>query len=315
MIKLSDIVGSSVCNTKPTRGFMNIQHKMDANAMASVLIMSDAKQAKSSTRYMEQKDLYVNNDSPTTELQRYSLPVSNRTIRHRKLACMAILFICNYVKERDATVIYVGNSPDKDVDIIREMFPTIQLITFFVSEDNIFNREVALTHKGKYLISVYKTKTIPVDSSPEESMLDDTIHQDNERHRQWIEAMQPKASMIRFRVPLGRRNISYLGGTLYFQPWSSPYCTEFKLLSTLEELNSVYVWDIVKLHKILNRHNMLTREIVAFIHPALGVSVELIGMSNDYDSYMTLYVLWRYSTRFLGDPQLVYKTLENFIIK
>lgn len=299
---------------KPKRGIMNIQHKMDPSAMASVLIMSDAKQAKSTTKYMETKDLYANIESSITDLRRYALPVTNRTIRHRKLACMAILFICNYVKEKDATIVYVGNSPDKDIDIIRELFPSIRLVTFFETDGHIFNREVAELNHGNYLISTYKSKVVIGDESLEVSIIDEAIHKDNELHREWISAMRPRASMIRFRLS-NMRTISYLGGTLYFQPWSAPYCIEYKLLSTLEELDSIYVWDISRLHKIINRHNMLTRETIAYIHPALGESTALTGMSNDFDSYMTLFILWRYATRFLEDPQQVYSVLNNFVIK
>lgn len=193
--------------------------------------------------------------SPLTDTRRYnrrtvlSLPVQH--MGQRKLLMSEIEFLINHYDEwNDAltVLVYAGAAPGTHIVMLLRMFPRLHVVLVdpkmfhrslvvharVMVEQCMFTKEHAVRLRDRFgsknilFISDIRTADHNIASTP--AQYAEMIRQDNERQQQWILAMRPRASLVKFKLPWTHAYTTYLDGTIYLPVWGRKGTTESRLL-------------------------------------------------------------------------------------
>lgn len=194
-------------------------------------------------------------NSPTMKYRRRK--DEEKSVLHwgqRKLLLVEIEFLTNYSNENDI-VLYAGAAPGIHIKYLSKLFPTLSFILYDPNDFSIcetdkikifqsyFTKEIA----GRY--ANYDNILFMSDIRTADHNLMDTItiekqvEKDNELQKDCYIVMNPKKSLLKFRLPWKVRvgneykfvtkcgnNYNYLKGDIIIQPWKPQTSTETRLL-------------------------------------------------------------------------------------
>lgn len=165
----------------------------------------------------------------------------------RKLLVMTLFFLTKYLSDGD-TVIYIGASPGYNLKFITKLFPKTKWVLYDPREimvkknknikicNEYFNdetaREVAKRYNPKKLLIISDIRTFTDDYS---------VYNDLISQQKWVKIIKPKKAMLKFRLPFKLiKELNYLDGDLYLQPWTKPLSSETRLVTSASENNVIY---------------------------------------------------------------------------
>lgn len=271
-----------------------------------------------------------------------SLPYSNRervtkTLLHwgqRKLLMSEIEFLTRYTADTPAgartRVVYVGAAPGHHIPVLLEMFPAVDF-TLYDSEN--FNRD--LVSRGDRRVTIVKRyftdsdarsfhpnnkrekrsevlfisdiRALKYGSKHSISHNSAAINENMETQNRWRLLMDPKASLLKFRLNWDDNKTVYPNGILTFPVWGKRDTTECRLMVERGEEDREYD----------NRHhegqmayfNTVTRPAL-YDQPIRGG-----GLDRCYDCKAETYIIAKYlsSIRALpGEPAARNKIIREF---
>lgn len=256
----------------------------------------------------------------------------------RKLLIMDIEFLTNYSEPGD-TVVYVFSSPAVHISYLSTLFPHVKFHLYSArpflinSSDSItlFNEEFCNDHASYYrkisseskksngILFISDKRTVLSKSMDNPYLLEKIIEKDNRNQEKWHNIIQPKKSMLKFRLPWpvpcssqshhknndlnkkdtksnkkdtkswatrGGRYFTYLNGDIMLQPWCSGSSSETRLIVSPGAKQRKY--DNVKYEEQMNFHNKHAR-VSCYNHTVVGE-----GIDHCYDCRAEIEILRNY---------------------
>jgi cap2 methyltransferase len=212
----------------------------------------------------------------------------------RKLLLTEIEFLTNCGNLSD-TVVYVGSAPGYHIKLLTKYFPNHKFelydpSKFGIDQTNnvkihqlLFTDAIAQNYVGKGIlfISDIRTDMHKYTEEWEEEIIDNMNTQ-----KKWVEIINPKMAMLKFRLPYNPGITKYFSGKIYFQPWVGQSSTETRLITNGKEYT---LYDNTDYEQILYRHNRITRN-QKFDHQYTKIE----GLDYCYDCKAEIEILIRY---------------------
>jgi cap2 methyltransferase len=166
----------------------------------------------------------------------------------RKLLISEMHFLNHYYNEK-YTVVYVGAGPGHHIPLLAEFYPNFTFILYdktkfaFEATPRLIQRNYYFSEKEaekikkefKTMLFMSDIRNLEISKYKNEGDLDindSIILEDLEKQGKWVEIMEPKASLIKFRLPYKYKTpTKFYDGLNYLQPWS-PVSTESRLWIT-----------------------------------------------------------------------------------
>ena len=185
----------------------------------------------------------------------------------RKLFLTELYFLSNYYDDsKDTVVIYAGSAPGTHLNFFMKIYPKIiwelidprEIKVKKTQNVNIhhqyFTDDFALLLKNKYI-----DKTVLFISDIRTSIDDTAILRDLMMQKSWVEIMQPKFSMLKFKLPYElSHSMEYFNGVILLQGWAPLASTEARLIvSDAFKSKTYYTTDY---EEKFFYHNTITRQ-------------------------------------------------------
>ena len=209
-------------------------------------------------------------------------PESDRTVYwgQRKLTLMEIDFFSKHSQPGDV-VVYIGSAPGHHLAYLAgTLFQDLHFLLFdpapfnpiLLGLDNVainneyfdMNYATQFSQRNANLLFVSDIRRLQHD---EEGLLEDMA-----RQAAWLKQIHPKASLLKFRLPMDPGQSLYLDGELWMQPYAAPYSYETRLVCVRESAGDgsdgsdggfvpprEVVWDHEVYAKRLDHFNATTR--------------------------------------------------------
>jgi hypothetical protein len=240
-----------------------------------------------------------------------------------------IEFLTLYAKpDKKWTVVYAGSAQGTHILYLSELFPNVtfhlydpskfdnNLVNYAKTHENIkifnelFLNETCQQYKNKedvFFISDIRTVPSDTETMHERDEDGDTTSDADEAsaefekevsknmawQKEWVEIMQPVASMLKFRLPYKPGKTKYLDGKIYFQVWAGKTSSEGRLIS--EKPYRIIEYDNTDYEQCMFRLNLCDRAMdmgdeIEFRQPAPVI--------NNYDVLAEEHILKEYIKTF-----------------
>jgi hypothetical protein len=148
--------------------------------------------------------------------------------------------------------------------------------------------------------------------------------EDMELQRKWVEAIKPKYSMLKFRLPFPEKeviellgeNVEYLPGIIYKQPWSRGKSIETRLIVSGDNLVPVK-YSLSDYEQQMFYHNSVLRRMdykFPFSEKLDGIVIsKFLTINKRYDSAYIITLLNQYFIR--SNPDIEEPAIKSRIIK
>lgn len=152
-----------------------------------------------------------------------------------------------------------------------------------------------------------------------EKTVEKYIWDDMLMQQRWVEIMNPKEALLKFRLPWpleGRDfNVMYLAGTVFWQIWAQQASTETRLVP--KKKNNKYYqdsWSVKEYEELCFYHNNTTRETKRFLDPLTmkDQDIDPPELLDDFDSCAEILVLQKYLEK-IENPKTDVLELSTFI--
>jgi len=167
----------------------------------------------------------------------------NVHIGQRKLLMSEIYFLTKYGHLSDC-VVYAGAAGGHHIPYLATLFPKHKFYLWDPAPFAIAPTDRLEIHNKCFTddVAAYYMDQSPlficdVRSGSDDMQFDEfeaEVHRNNQMQRRWIELMQPKMSMLKFRVPYNTpvsNAYEYLDGELCIQTWAPPFSGETRLIT------------------------------------------------------------------------------------
>lgn len=217
--------------------------------------------------------------------ERISTPLLTIHSGQRKLLIIEIEFLTKYAC-MGSTVVYAGAAPGRHIRCLSTLFPEC---TFELYDPLPFSRVLEnvprISLHREYFTDKTAEKYLDINSSvlfisdirsgdSKEGDFDDHIASNMQAQQRWVEIIQPKRALLKFRLPFIAGSTQYLDGTLLLQPWAPEMSAELRLDTDGTKYKS---YDHTEIEQRMYRHNIITR-VQNFHHP-----VHARGIDHCYD--------------------------------
>jgi hypothetical protein len=182
-----------------------------------------------------------------------------------KLLLTEIQFLSRLKKEdlEDAVVVYAGAADGRHMPILIDLFPEIKALhlwdprPYFPGLDQVpkiklftglFTEEIARSYSKQKTLFISDIRTVPVI---------DQIIEDQKMQMEWVLAMQPLWSMLKFRMPYPPGKYEYLDGEIRLQAFSPSFSAETRLIS--HRPYKLKKWDTAEYEERLSWWNRVAR--------------------------------------------------------
>eukprot|EP00051_Salpingoeca_urceolata_P013582 m.170617 g.170617 ORF g.170617 m.170617 type:complete len:586 (+) comp17831_c2_seq1:1052-2809(+) len=204
--------------------------------------------ANPGTGYVSRTDLEFSrtlpDDMPRRAYRRRQTEV--KTVIHwgqRKLLLSEVEFLTKYTTGEDDVVVYAGAAPGLHIVYLMELFPDLSFVLIdpapfcnglresdrVLLRREMFTDDIAAEYKGKDVLFICDVRSADVQYHAQASV-DERVKEDMEAQQQWHVLMQPRKSMLKFRLPWGKGITEYLDGDVYFPIWGPVTTTECRLV-------------------------------------------------------------------------------------
>jgi len=214
------------------------------------------------------------------------------------------------IENSESTVIYAGAAPGKHLIVLANLFPNVKfelydpaafdktVINFaeasngrFSIHNQFFDEAVAqqvAERKDDNIIFICDIRTADNRMKPEE--FSKALLEDNDRQKKWTITMEPKISLLKFRLPWGEGKTEYLDGKILIQIYPPCTSTETRLWVTVDDLKkSLKIYDHVEYEEQLMYHNTVQRAQL-FPHdvkvPGLDFCYDCCGLVNTFKALL-----------------------------
>lgn len=236
---------------------------------------------------------------------KYSKRKGDRSVNHwgqRKLLLSEIEFLTNYSSAND-TVVYVGAAPGTHIKWLSDLFPKLKFILYDPADFQIkpsdqieihkefFTDEKAALYSSQNVLFICDIRTADYNLMKDEEV-EETVVKDQYMQLKWYQIMQPKYSMLKFRLPWGKGTTEYLDGKIFFPVWGRPTTTETRLV--VQKNAGFKIYDNTKYEEQLSYFNNVTR--VTYYERQQKFNV--IGLDHCYDCSSELIIVLNYIAKF-----------------
>ena len=230
----------------------------------------------------------------------------NVHIGQRKLLLGEIYFLTKYGNLSNH-VVYAGAASGQHIPFLSQLFPNhifhlwdpapfaIKSNDKIFINNNYFTNEVAELYKDKSPLFICDIRSGSESMKFEE--FEAEVDKNNQMQRKWIEIINPKMSMVKFRVPYGISNSNayeYLNGEICIQAWAPPFSGETRLI-TDGKSKRIYREYEAKMHYV----NIVIRPYVKY--NSLLVLHGVNGISNSFDCSYEIYIWILYAKKFIKE--------------
>eukprot|EP01119_Soliformovum_irregulare_P024019 TRINITY_DN8521_c0_g1_i2.p1 TRINITY_DN8521_c0_g1~~TRINITY_DN8521_c0_g1_i2.p1 ORF type:complete len:421 (+),score=88.91 TRINITY_DN8521_c0_g1_i2:84-1346(+) len=246
-------------------------------------------------------------DSP--KRQYFKTPHEDRSVNHwgqRKLLLSEIEFLTEFAPPdaTDILVVYAGAAPGSHIPYLSSLFPHVSFdlwdpAPFKIESDDklqthqaLFEistaKEIAAKSKDKTLLFISDIRTADPRRDRAE-VVESMISSDMKLQMDWVQAMKPYASMLKFRLPWIEGKTEYLNGKIYLPVWGPETTTEARLIVT--DPDDVIDYDNLKYEQQMFHFNTVTR-VQYYNH-----SIRTRELDHCYDCAAEIHVLRKYQER------------------
>ncbi len=242
-------------------------------------------------------------------------------------------------------VVYVGAAPGTHLGVLSDLFPSVEFYLYDERPfDELLNGKPGIKELNQKLFlgldvqrwqgrdDVFFISDIRNLKHIREEIVSEQISRENERmiwedmtlQQEWVQKIQPVRAHLKFRLPYSWPWLvreqgptkPYLDGLVYRQPWAPQTSTECRLVP-YPDLR-MRDWDYEHQEGLLFYHNTKLRMGVKFNNPLTGTNEappEDIGLTDDYDSTLTTYIVMGYLIKHGVEPipEKIYKLLRILI--
>lgn len=263
--------------------------------------------------------LYLYENSP---LRNYG-EGSKKTTLHAgqlKLCLSEILFLHNHSKDGDL-VIYAGAASGRHFPFILKYFPKLRYILIDPApfdktlikiakketemiklENKFFTDELATTIRKNYEGDILFISDIRLEPNEKD------IIKDMHAQERWHKILQPRYSMLKFRLPWGFGKFKYFDGQVQLQQYPPQTSTETRLI--VEKNPKMRDWDTKQYEDQMFYHNTVARVRLYKIPKYEKIIKSTPGMDNCYDCVASLIIL----DKFIGDHNMSLSELHKELI-
>ena len=170
----------------------------------------------------------------------------SKHLGQHKLFLTLLYFMIHY-GHLSHTVVYAGSAPGSNIFIISEMFPRHRFVLYdtapfdkrLLSRPNVkvyhqlFLKEDAekWKHKGILFLSDIRNPRIGQVNKEETQEQQDIVNEDMNLQSEWIRAMRPAMSMLKFRLRWDHNTTFYWDGDVMIQPYAPLRSSETRLIT------------------------------------------------------------------------------------
>lgn len=255
---------------------------------------------------------YLIGDHTPEKPYRRGAKLSNTHWGQLKLFTSELLFLSHYLDETVVKdVVYVGAAPGDHIVVLSKLFHSVRFHLYdsndFVPQlkncknvtihQRYFDEKDIEIWKAKRCMFVSDIRTLSYDSSKTsvEDMKknEDTVWQDMNLQRKWVEELQPEYSLLKFRLPYAEhfelekgRYRDYLDGIVYVQAFCKASSSEARLCVFGKQITE-RKWDILSYERKMFHHNSEVRSKQLFENPISKTDRYIypeLGLYNDFDS-------------------------------
>lgn len=180
-------------------------------------------------------------DSPQAEYRRRNGEL--KTAVHwgqRKLMVSEIEFLTKYGYD-SSTCVYAGAAPGLHISYLSYLFPTVNFVLVDPKEittetmhnvstyNDFMTDTLARTFYGRNILFISDIRSADY-TQLTQSEMDSEVTQDMSNQMKWHILMNPRASMLKFRLPWTSGKTKYLNGDIYFPVYGPQTTTESRLV-------------------------------------------------------------------------------------
>lgn len=230
----------------------------------------------------------------------------------RKLLLTEIQFLTNFwdpSKIAQPIIVYAGAAPGRHIPFLSHLFPDIIFHLydpkpFHIKESDkihihqkYFTNGDAENWSGRndvFFISDIRTANYREMNAQQN---ENTILKDMYRQQKWYYMINPVKAHLKFRLPYVvpglPRQVTYLNGELYKQPWAPQTSTETRLVPYSKDQTT---WDTLKYESQMFYYNVIIREKYRYKNPFTNNDepIDYPELMNDQDSVYETYILKKY---------------------
>lgn len=310
---------------------MRVKYRISPSVLASSSVAMLPRTKIADGNSFTAKDVHLSNRSEEIDLNRGELVCADRHIGQLASLCIELLFLANTVikvADQKPLLVYVGAAPGNHLVHLLPLLAGFEVHCYDTepycsdlveTEDiKLFQKEFTTqlaeetrsSNKGRsiYFISDVRSRSYTGHSLQYADMQvnDELIEADHKNQMEWVRAIQPTASLVKFRVyKTNNIMVRYMAGTLYLKPWTKPHSHELCLVSVGAQVSEDRLWDTPKIKRMMNYHNMIRRMECVYRDDTLDIAIDANrDLSNNWDSYMTKYCCERFASRVKFDRLL-----------
>lgn len=235
----------------------------------------------------------------------------------RKLFLSELEFLTKYAAPNDV-VVYVGSAPGNHTFFLTLLFSfihkfilidpspfyaqstaKIEIIQDFFNDEHL--QEIKRTYPSKRILFISDIRS----ASPlqeDAQTVERKVKQDMKMQMDWVLALKPRKSMLKFRLPWKKGNTDYLDGDIYYQAWGPPTTTETRLITSGKKIKS---YSNEAYEQKMFYFNTRTRTNL-YMHPIHYVQ----GLDHCYDCAAEVYI-WK---EYLKKYENIWNTVRRNII-
>lgn len=166
---------------------------------------------------------------------------SGKHFGQRKLLMSEVEFLNKY-GHLSNEVVYAGAAPGIHIPLLLTLFPhkfhlydpasfnnKLKKLPRIMIHSQLFGIDDAKKYRDKGVLFISDVRRVSKDF--EAGVLDDLKIQVD-----WIQAIKPKAAMLKFRVPFNNKHMDYFDGDYYLQAWAPAHSTETRLIMDKKQM-------------------------------------------------------------------------------
>ncbi|KNC50807.1 uncharacterized protein AMSG_06709 [Thecamonas trahens ATCC 50062] len=248
-------------------------------------------------RGLESLDRILAPDAPREAYRRRNK--SYKTVNHwgqRKLLMSEVEFLTLYARPGDV-VVYAGAAPGAHTAWLADQFPALSFELYDPADfvpglgdhprigvhQEFFTDEICATYAGRdNVLFVSDIRTADWKVMGEEEV-EKSVYEDQLRQQGWHDAIRPRYSMLKFRLPWGAGSTQYLDGAIHLPVWGPITTTETRLVVARDAPK--VDWDHKDYEERMFYFNTVTR-VHYYDHP-----VRVPGICHCYDCASEVIIL------------------------
>lgn len=222
----------------------------------------------------------------------------------RKLLLVETLYLIDH-SHLSKNIVYIGAAPAVHIPFLATLFPnnifylfdpkpfSIKQSNQIIIKQEYFN-EASVNHLDSDFIIISDIRS-EINNKMTETEIDLVIENDMKLQEKWIDNLNPKSALLKFRLSRSSESFKYLGGKLLTQPWAPIDTFESRLIWNHEE---AYEYNLFEYKKQMENEKILRSTIIHHKIPLKRAH----GLDYCYDCNREIEI-WTKYLKFVGNDQ------------